>query len=146
MISSLLPIRPHYYNRSNRNRRGTATVECALCIPLIIAIMFGALEICSALFLEEALELAAYEGARVGVRRLAEPADVIARVEEIIKARKITGAKITVTPDDFSKLKALDPITVKVTAPTKGNSSYVFKYLVGANASGQVTMVREFDK
>lgn len=140
-------------NRSRGNRganssgirRGAATVECALCIPLIIGIMFGALEICSALFLEETLELAAYEGARAAVRRTATPEDAIARVEEILAIRNITGATITVTPDDFTGMKALDPIVVTVTAPTEGNSTYIFSFMVGSEVTGEVTMVREFD-
>ena len=145
-MKSILPTNRLYREKgANRNRSGAATVECALCIPLIIAIMFGALEICSALFLEETLELAAYEGARVGVRRTATAEDAIARVEEILTIRNITGATVTVTPNNFAGLKALDPIVVTVTAPTEGNSTYIFNFMVGAEVTGEVTMVREFD-
>jgi Flp pilus assembly protein TadG len=142
LLTSRKPVDSH---RRRGDRRGAATVECALCIPLIIAIMFGTLEICSALFLEEVLELTAYEGARVGVRRMATPEDAIDRVEEMLAKRNITGATITVTPNDFTGMKALDPIVVKVTAPTEGNSTYIFNFMVGAEVTGEVTMVREFD-
>ena len=134
---------------NNRNklskRRGAAAVECAFCIPIVLLIMFATLEICSGLFLKEAVTVAAYEGARVGVRRRATKTDVEAQVNSVLTARSITGATITVAPDDFSTLSALDPITVTVSAPTTGNSLYIFDFLADRDVIGEVSMVREFD-
>lgn len=132
-------------NRCGTIRRGSAAVECAFVIPIIIMVMFGVLETCSAIFLKESVTLAAYEGARAGVRRSAEAEDVTERCEAVLAARNITGATIVVTPDDFSELEALDKIVVTVTAPTEGNSTYVFDFFVAKEVSGRVTMVREFD-
>ena len=131
--------------RLSRNRSGTAAVECALCIPVVVILMLGTLELCSAIYLRETATLSAYEGARVGVRRMAERQDVIDHVENLLEARNITGATIQVTPEDFAVLPALEPIEVAVIIPTAGNSTYVFDFMVDKDVTGRVTMVREFD-
>ena len=133
----------------NRNRRGgpkgAAAVEAALCIPAVIILMFGTLETCSSIFLSESLKIVAYEGARVGVRRGATAERVSARCQEILTARQVTGATITVVPTDFSELDALEPISVTVSAPYNGNSRFVFSVFGGRTNDATVSMMREFD-
>ncbi len=128
-----------------RQRRGAAAVECAFCIPVVIILMFATLETCSGIFLKETLTVAAYEGVRVGVRRRATASAVQTRCEEILAARNIQNATITITPSNFDSLDALDPITVTVSAPTAGNSLFIFDFMAARTASAEVSMVREFD-
>ena len=132
--------RPH-----GRQRRGAAAVECAFCIPVIIILMFATLETCSGIFLKETLTVAAYEGVRVGVRRRATAAAVEARCQAILDARNVQNATITITPSNFDSLDALDPITVTVSAPTAGNSLFIFDFMADRTASAEVSMLREFD-
>ena len=129
----------------NRQRRGAAAVECAFCIPIVIILMFATLETCSSIFLKESLTVAAYEGARVGVRRRATFEAVQNRAQAILDARNIQNATITILPTDFDSLDALDPIRVTVSAPTAGNSLYIFDFMANRTVSAQVVMVREFD-
>lgn len=131
--------------RRNR-RRGAAAVEAAFCIPMLFIVMFGTLETCSGIFLAEAVKVSCYEGCRVGVRRRATRADVLAQVNNVLAARNITGATVEVSPDTFSGMKALDPITVRISAPTAGNSLYIFDFFAGRTIAAEVTMVKEFDE
>ena len=131
--------------KQGKNRRAAAAVECAFCIPIVILLMFGTLETCSGIFLKESIKVAAFEGARTGVRRRATPADVRTEVESVLAMRDVQGATITIEPSDFDPLNALDPITVTVSAPTAGNSLYIFDFMADRVVSAQVTMVREFD-
>ena len=132
-------------------RRGAAAVEAAFCFPLIILLMMGTLEVCAGIYLKESVTVCAFEGVRVGVHRGATAEDVIARAEQALADRQVIipsddpAFGITVIPADFSDLKALDPITVQIVAPTAGNSLYIFDSLVNRNVSASVTMVREFD-
>ncbi len=134
-----------------KRREGAAAVEAAFCFPIIILLMMGTLEICAGIYLQESVTVCAFEGARVGVHRGATPEDIIARVEQALADRQVIIPSddpelgITVIPSDFSGLKALDPITVQVVAPTAGNSLYIFDSLVNRNVSASVTMVREFN-
>jgi len=126
-------------------RRGVAAVEAAFCIPIVILLMFGTLEACSAIFLRESLTVAAYEGARVGVRRRATFEMVEDQCNAVLEARGIVNATVTITPNDFNTLSALEPITVTVSAPLEGNSSYVFNYFSNRQTTSSVSMMREFD-
>ena len=131
--------------RRNR-RRGAAAVEAAFCIPMLFIVMFGTLETCSGIFLAEAIKVSCYEGCRVGVRRRATRDDVIDQVNNVLDARGITGATISVGPETFAGMDALDPITVHITAPTAGNSLYIFDFFAGRSISAEVSMVKEFDE
>lgn len=137
--------KPKIYRRQRRVRSGAAAVEAAFCIPVVILLMFGTLEVCSGIFLNESLKIVAYEGARVGVRRGATFEMVQARCEEILSARNVTGGEISIAPSDFDTLSALEPISVTVEAPYSGNGGFVSRLLVGRSASGSVSMMREFD-
>lgn len=133
------------------NRKGGAVVETAFCIPLVILLMLGTLEVCAGLYLYESCKVAGFEGIRLGIRRGGTPEEVIFRANEVLTSRGITypqGANygVFVTPSDFSDLNALDPITVTISVPTEGNSIFIFDTLANRKIQASVTMVREFDE
>lgn len=135
-------------NLRRESRRGAAVVEAALCIPLVVMLMLGTLEVCSGIYLKESLTVAAFEGVRSGVGRRTTRDDVAASVDQMLKDRNVVlgqSGEILIEPEDFSTLKALDPISVTITAPTAGNSLYIFDSLVNRNVRARVIMVREFD-
>lgn len=131
-------------------RRGAAAVEAAFCFPIIIILMMGTLEICAGIYLKESVSICAFEGCRVGIRRRSTREQVIARVKEVLADRQVVlpdDSAIEVLPDvDWSTLNELDQITVRITAPTAGNSLYIFDSIVNRNVVSQVTMVREFNE
>ncbi len=131
--------------RNRRRRNGAAAVEAALCMPVVIILMFGTLEACSGIFLTESLKIVAYEGARVGVRRGATFDMVEARCQEVLSARGVKGGTVTITPGNFADLLALQPVNVTVEAPYSGNSLFAFSIFTGHSAEGAVSMMREFD-
>lgn len=136
--------------RRRNQRRGGAIVETAFCIPLVILLMLGTLEVCSAIYLRESLKVAAFEGIRVGIRKGGTPQDIQDRANAVLQSRGITipnngqfGVKIT--PADFNNIQALEPVTVQVIAPTQGNSAFIFNSFLNRRVAAHVTMVREFD-
>jgi Flp pilus assembly protein TadG len=134
------------------DRRGGAAVEAAFCIPLIILLMTGVLEVCSAIYLYESLKIAAFEGVRLGVRRGGTPQEVATRANEVLTARGIViptnnpQCGVVVTPSSFAALKAMDPIKVTITAPAVPNSLFAYSTFVSQSVKAEVTMVREFDE
>lgn len=143
---------PRRHRRANQ-RDGAAVVEAAFCIPVILIMMMGTLEVCSGLYLSESLTVCAYEATRAGVRRGKTADDVYDRAVEVLAQRNITlptGGDgklegVVIEPGDFSSLKALDEIRVTITASTSGNSLYVFNTLFNRDISASCAMVREFD-
>jgi len=131
-----------------RSRPGAAVVEAALCIPIIIILMFGTLEVSAGFYLKESLTIAAYEGARIGARRRGTREQVIARVEDILEARNVNlgdSGTITVTPNDLTTLGAVQPLTITIQAPSAGNSVLFFDTLANRTITAEVTIAREFD-
>jgi hypothetical protein len=155
MFSLLVKTAPQRRRRRVRaERKGAAVVEAAMCIPILIVLMMGTLEVCSAIYLSESLTVCAFEACRTGVRRRATYDDVYERAVEALADRNVSLPEdgsgepqgIVIEPTDFSSLSALDPITVTITAPTAGNSLYIFDNMLNRNFTVSVTMVREFDE
>ena len=129
-----------------RTRRGAPAVECAFCLPMVLLFMFATLEVCSALFVKESLTISCYEGCRVGVLRGATRQDVIDQCDDFLQKRGVVNATVEVFPADFTGLKALDPVRVRITAPSADNSFFVGKFMEGKSIQSEVSMAREFDE
>jgi len=126
-------------------RSGAAVVEAAICFPLILVLMLGTLEITSGLYLRESLSICGFEACRVGTRRGATADDVRDRATEVLADRGVSGGEVIITPDSFDALNSLDQISVQVSAPTAGNSIFIFDNLANRTIRSRVTMIREFD-
>jgi TadE-like protein len=135
-----------FNRRRLQTRRGVAVAELVFCLPIVLLLAFGTMEICAALFLRETLAISAYEGARVGVKRRATQEDAYNAASNILAARGITGAVVDVNPSDFSTIGALDPITITVRAPVSSNSPFFTELTKHKTLSATVRMVREFDE
>lgn len=137
----------HHRRRSkSRKRRGIATVECALCLPIFVLITASTIDICSAIFLRESLTLAAYEGSRVGVERGGTDAIVTSRIQNFLDERSIVydGGSIQISDPGFNTAGTLEHVTVTVTVPCAGNMPLTGGLFVGRNISASITMRKEF--
>ncbi|MEM6471478.1 MAG: TadE/TadG family type IV pilus assembly protein [Planctomycetota bacterium] len=132
--------------RHRRSRHGAATVEFAICLPALIALTIGTIDLCSMLFLKESITLAAYEGARRGVGRDRTNADVIARVQEFLDERDIqyTGNPCTFSSPDFTSADTLENVTVTVSVPCDGNLLIPSVLFAGVQLSADVTLRKEY--
>ncbi|QEF96812.1 TadE-like protein [Stieleria maiorica] len=133
-------------SRRRRQRRGAATVEFAICLPALIALTIGTIDLCSMLFLKESITLAAYEGARRGVARGRTNADVIARVQEFLDERNIqySGNPCTFSSPDFTDADTLENVTTTVTVPCDGNLLIPSVLFAGIELSAEVTLRKEY--
>ena len=132
--------------RRSRKENGAATVECLVCLPIILSITFATIDLCSAMFLQETLTIAAYEGSRVGVPKSGTNALATAKIQEVLDARGITydaGVAAFSTPG-FDTAGTLDHVTVTVTVPCTGNLMLVGNLFTGRNLQAAVTMRKEF--
>ena len=147
----------------NSNRKGLATVEIAFCLVLLIPFILGTLEMCAGYLVKQSLTVSAFEGVRAGVGRGTTNADILIRTAQVLEFRQISLGTASTTEfadadDDFGiflitrddlpveDLDALDPITVRVVAPSGENATPIFNHLVDRKIQASVTMVREFDK
>lgn len=70
--------------------RGAVIIEMAVCLPLMLMVVFGCLEVSSGIFRGQTLTSAAHEGALVGVKQSSTAQDVMDRVDVVLEARGIS--------------------------------------------------------
>jgi len=98
---------------------GTVIVEMAVCLPVMLLLVFGCLELNSSIFLSQTLTSAAHEGALVGLRQNATEAEVIDRVETIMTARSISEYTLELKTfgTDFAELESGEKFTIAIETP-----------------------------
>lgn len=142
---------PKYYGlnsskitRSRRRRTASATVEFAVCLPVLALLIFGSIEICNLVFLKQALSEAAYQGALAAMKPHATQSQVESRINGILDARNIGGTTSTLADGNFHSLAAGDDFTVEVSAAASVNA--LGPSLVGitvGSVSSTVTAVKQ---
>ena len=132
------------------SRRGSAVVELAFILPILLLITFGTLEICESIFLRQKIEIAAQQGARVAVRKEATVEEVREAVGEYLDARGIQYDElanvVTVTPDP-QLAPELTAVTIRVEVQVNDNlrmPSQLYSFIVGSGVVGEVAMFKEF--
>jgi len=117
-----------------KNKKGAALVETAFAIMLLLTIVFGIFEYGRAMFMTNALNNAAREGARRAAVSPA-PIDINAYVRSCIPfdtpGLEITTSITTPTPGSG------DPVTVTLTLPFRALTGII---PVPDNLSGEATM------
>ena len=124
-------------------RKGAAATEFAICLPVLLVMIFGSIEACNAIFLDHSTLIVAYEGIREAVKPNSTNALVQQRCNELIASREIESATVTLTPADIAAANRGDNIVVTVTAPCDDNSFLAGWFFAGRSVASSVTMVKE---
>lgn len=136
---------PRCSSRRRRSiRRGTAATETAVILPLFVFIVLGCIETCTMIFLKQSLEIAAYEACRTSLVRGTTTYGVQTKAQNILTARKVQNATITVDPPDFLSRPYGTFIRVTVSAPCNSNSSFAPWIYAGRTLSSDVEMMKEY--
>ena len=97
-----------------RQRTGGALVEFAVCLPLMVLLIFASLEGANLLFVRQAVVQAAYEAAK----SVAKPDGTVANArllgEQVLVARNLGQHQITFIPSDAETAPRGTPVTVQV--------------------------------
>ncbi len=99
-----------------------AVVELAVCMPILVLVVFATIEACSMLYLKQTLKITAYEGARVGITPESTSANVELQCQSLLDARNVQGYSIATEPVDPSMLSEGDFFEVTITTPYAENS------------------------
>lgn len=129
--------------RKSNQRRGTATVELAVCLPVIVLVAMGAIEGASMAFLRQTMVQSAYEGVKVSVRRGSNAADGLSAANAVVDGRGLQGVNVSFNPSNPDNASPGDPVTITVTAPGDANSILPFGPFQGRQITVTATMAKE---
>ena len=130
-------------NTQRSNRRGVAAVEFAVCLPVIILLVFGAIEAASFIFLKQSLNVAAYEGIRESIRIDSNNAIGANRVQNILNSRNVQDFNIAFPNGESAEASRGDEIVIQVSAPTATNSPLAGQFVTNQVLTARVVMVKE---
>ncbi len=129
--------------RRKRSPHGVSTVELAVCLPVIVLIVFASIEACSMIYLQQTLQTAAYETARFAVTPRSTSDIASARGVQVLEDRRVTGGTITFTPDDLSTTPRGTYVVVRVSAAIADNRIMPDFFFGNQQLQAEVTMLRE---
>ena len=127
-----------------RRRRGSAVVELAITLPVFILILFGTIETTTMIFLQQSLEICAYQGARVALIPSSTTANVTAACNTILSNRNVQSATVSITPANYDSQPYGTLIRVRVTAPCNSNSPFSPWFYGGHTLTGETTLMKEY--
>ncbi len=96
-------------------RRAAAAVELAVCLPVIIVLIFGALEGANIMFCRQAMVEAAYEACKHASRPDGTSAQASTLATDILRARRINAATVTLTPTNVATATPGQEVAVRIT-------------------------------
>jgi len=130
-------------------RTGTATVELALCLPVLVVLAFGMIETCNVMFVRTRMLSAAYEACRLATRPatssapVATAAQVTTYCNTLLTQLHVNGATVTVSPNPLTSIVPQTLVTVSVTAPLSQNTATSIVLSSGMTISASVTLICE---
>jgi len=84
--------------RRSAIRKGALTIEVALCLPLLILLLFGGYELARTSMVLHATQSAAYEGARTGIVPGASQEEIEASVGFILRTMGVRNFDVETVP------------------------------------------------
>jgi len=129
--------------RKSQRRSGVAATEFAVCLPLIILLVFGSIEATSYIFLKQTLNIAAYEGIRESIKVGSDNARGASRAENILRSRDVQGYEIVFPNGQSKETERGDTVVLEIRASAAENSPLVGRFINDRQIVARVVMVKE---
>lgn len=126
----------------DQNRRGTAAVEAAFCLPVIITLIVGSIEASNAIYLKQTATIAAYEAVKIASGQEGTTAAAEAAANAVLNSRNISSATVSVSPSVDGDTEQGTLITVVVTIPLANNRVGITKFFTNEEMKATVFMTR----
>jgi Flp pilus assembly protein TadG len=127
-----------------KKRRGVAAAELAVCLPVIVLLVLGTMEACTMIFLKQSLTVASYEGARMALADGATSQDVQDTCEDVLSDRRVSNARVTITPSNLATVQPGEYVTITISAPSDSNAILRNMFYRGKTITASASMMNEF--
>ncbi len=112
----------YFSARHAGERRGIAVIELAVCLPILVFIVFATIEACTMIYLRQRVKASAYEGARIAITPEVTTAKIEFYCETLLDSQNVLDYSISVEPSDPTTVASGDFVSVTITAPYASNS------------------------
>lgn len=127
--------------KSRYRRRGAATVEAALTLPILFLIMLSGWEFSRINVIRNTMNNAAYQAARESMLPGATAAAARAEGQRVLNVIGIENAVIDVTPQIIAS--DTSEVTIDIEVPLADNSLGIVKFFSNRNMTSTCTLTRE---
>jgi Flp pilus assembly protein TadG len=110
----------HLFLQNDTSRAGALTVEMAFALPILLLIVFSAVDFARLNMLRNSAENAAYEAARRAIVPGATATQASDAAKKVLKAVGASNCTVTITPATLTE--DTTQVTVKVEIPLKNNA------------------------
>lgn len=124
-------------------RAGTACVELAVCLPLIILLVLASIEGANMLFLRQAVVQATYETAKAAAKTNGIQANAQTLGRQVLSSRGVTSPTISFSPSSVQNLPAGSQFTVSISVPSSARSITNIAPFNNLTVRAQATMLKE---
>ena len=125
------------------SRRGAATIEFAVCLPIIVLLVFGSIEASGLIFLRQSLDVAAYEGLRAAVDVRGSAESGRQRATAVLRQRNVRDFDIRFPNGNPADADRGDDVVITIQAPTASNSAMVGRYISTGTLRAEAVMVKQ---
>ncbi len=122
-------------------RIGSATVELAVTLPVLVLFFFSTVEISSRMHLKQTATSTAYEAARRVTAIGGGDSDGKAVANSVLSARNISNAEVTFLPGSFDCIRGTE-VTVVVEIPFENNLPFGTLFS-GSSVKSSVTFIKQ---
>lgn len=129
--------------RLPHSRRAAAVTELAVCLPLVILLIFASLEGANMLFVRQAAVQAAYETVKAAAKPSGTRAAAEAIGNQVLASRRLAPQALTIDPLNVESLAAGSPVQVTVQVDGASRSIFGFGPFRGLVIEAQATMFKE---
>ncbi len=124
-------------------KRGTACVELAVCLPVIVLLVFASLEGANMLFLKQAVVQSAYETAKSAAKSNSDQTIAETLGRQVLSSRGIVAPTIVFTPSSVNNLAPGTQFSVSVSVPGDSRSITGIGPFNGRTILARATMLKE---
>lgn len=116
------PPAPPFDPRRRQTRQGAAAVEFAILLPVLLLIVFGAVDVCTMIRTQQRLNTVAFESARIAATPDSTMGHIIQQCQLICKENRLVSVSLNTDPVDFTEAESGDWIEVTAAVPFDDNS------------------------
>jgi Flp pilus assembly protein TadG len=130
-------------------RLGTATVELALCLPVLLTTALGMIESCNVVFVQARMQSAAFEAARYATRPTTAQAvaatstQVTAYANTLLAELGVSGSTVTLNPSSWASSTPGNSVTITISTPLSKNTVTCLVIGNTLTLTAQATMIME---